>query len=253
MPTQAGLEERRAYSAELALEVEQLQRSSEESQQHAQEASASQRQVRAFRLECSSSAAWALDARSLYAPHGTGPSLRIASTIVLAPRPTRLIVPPHPIARCLAPLVPNLVIAHFATSTLPAPRPDSMRPPRVLPSPQASARAEVAEVELRRDRAAYSSHAEVAEGKHRMLATRLESALRELQDSLAERDRMGAMLEEALSRCTGSLVAKQVRMVMYARAALCCSCMRALRARHTASSSTKLFAPRRPTHHRRWL
>ena len=43
-----------------------------------------------------------------------------------------------------------------------------------------------------------------------MLTTRLETALKELQATVRERDRLSATLEEALSRCTSSLVAKQL-------------------------------------------
>ena len=74
----------------------------------------------------------------------------------------------------------------------------------------AAMRAEIAEVELRRDRAAHADHAERVDAKHAMLATRLEGTLRELQGVVAERDSLAAKLEEALGRCTSSLVAKQL-------------------------------------------
>ena len=74
----------------------------------------------------------------------------------------------------------------------------------------ATARADASELEARRDSTAHEEHAERSRLKEGMLAQRLEGALRELQGALAERDRLSATLEEALMRCTSSLVAKQL-------------------------------------------
>ena len=75
---------------------------------------------------------------------------------------------------------------------------------------EAVARAETSEVELRRDRRAFEEKSDQACTKETLLAQRLEGTLRELQGVLAERDRLSATLEEALTRCTSSLVAKQL-------------------------------------------
>ena len=72
----------------------------------------------------------------------------------------------------------------------------------------AAMRAEIAEVELRREKAAYVEHSAATDHRQAMLAKRLEQTLRELQATVGERDKLAAKLEEALSRCTSSLVAK---------------------------------------------
>ena len=74
----------------------------------------------------------------------------------------------------------------------------------------AATRAQVAELELSRYKQARQSHSEATDAKHLLLTQRLEGALRELQTTMAERDRLAAKLEVALSRCTSSLVAKQL-------------------------------------------
>lgn len=72
----------------------------------------------------------------------------------------------------------------------------------------AAMRAEIAEVELRREKAAYVEHSAATDHRQATLAKRLEQTLRELQATVGERDKLAAKLEEALSRCTSSLVAK---------------------------------------------
>lgn len=46
--------------------------------------------------------------------------------------------------------------------------------------------------------------------RYYLLTTRLEATLKELQATIHERDRLSSTLEEALSRCTSSLVARQL-------------------------------------------
>jgi chromosome segregation ATPase len=74
----------------------------------------------------------------------------------------------------------------------------------------ASARLDSLEDEMRRERQAYTEHIERTDARHALLATRLEEALKELQQTVAERDRLSGTLEEALARCTSSLVAKRI-------------------------------------------
>ena len=75
---------------------------------------------------------------------------------------------------------------------------------------QAAARAEVSELELRRQSLTSADRTERQDAKTLMLTQRLEATLRELQSTIHERDRLSATLEEALTRCTSSLVARQL-------------------------------------------
>ena len=74
----------------------------------------------------------------------------------------------------------------------------------------AGARLDALETEMQRERQAYNEHIERTNARHALLAGRLEDALKELQQTVAERDRLSGTLEEALSRCTSSLVAKRI-------------------------------------------
>ena len=70
------------------------------------------------------------------------------------------------------------------------------------------ARAEAAEAVLLRERHAKTNLAQESEMKQQLIGRRLEECLKELQETVDERDRLNVTLEEALSRCTSSLVAK---------------------------------------------
>jgi len=69
---------------------------------------------------------------------------------------------------------------------------------------------EVSEIELRRNHASNADRIERQDAKNLMLSHRLEATLKELQATIHERDRLSATLEEALMRCTSSLVARQL-------------------------------------------
>ena len=71
-------------------------------------------------------------------------------------------------------------------------------------------RAGAAETELERDKQAHAADSDRIDTKQQLTVQRLEAALSELQGTTAERDRLSATLEEALTRCTSSLVAKQL-------------------------------------------
>ena len=66
------------------------------------------------------------------------------------------------------------------------------------------------EIELRRQSLSAADKAERSDAKTLLLSQRLEQTLRELQATIHERDRLAATLEEALTRCTSSLVARQL-------------------------------------------
>ena len=75
---------------------------------------------------------------------------------------------------------------------------------------EAAARAEAAEAQIGTMRHERASAAEAAQAQRTGLTAKLEAASGELRQANLEKERLAATLEEALGRCTASLVAKRL-------------------------------------------